>query len=91
MSDQKKTYEQLNEEARHQLTDLACRMQALLHPADVAQNFLGPVSACCSAWARMSHANGCKRRMKVAAPIASDTAKQEGNNSDTAHSIKAAK
>jgi hypothetical protein len=41
MSDQKKSYEQLNAEARHQLTDLACKMQALLHPVDVAQNFLG--------------------------------------------------
>jgi hypothetical protein len=35
------SYDQLNEEARHALTALACRMQALLHPADVAQNFLG--------------------------------------------------
>jgi hypothetical protein len=29
MSDQKKSYEQLNAEARRELTDQACRMQAL--------------------------------------------------------------
>jgi hypothetical protein len=40
MTDQKK-YEELNMEARHELTNLACQMQVLLHPADVAQNFLG--------------------------------------------------
>jgi len=38
---EEKSYEQMNMEARRELTDLACRMQALLHPADVAQNFLG--------------------------------------------------
>ena len=40
VNDQKK-YDQLNMEARRELTDLACRMQFLLDPADVAQNFLG--------------------------------------------------
>ena len=38
---EKKSYEQLNMEARRELTALACQMQALLHPADVANNFLG--------------------------------------------------
>jgi hypothetical protein len=41
MNDQKKSYDQLNEEARHKLTDLACQMQLLLTPPDVAHIFLG--------------------------------------------------
>jgi hypothetical protein len=41
MNDQKKSYDQLNAEARHKLTELACKMQFLLDPPDVAQNFLG--------------------------------------------------
>ena len=38
---EEKSYEQLNAEARQNLTALACNMQLLLDPADVAQNFLG--------------------------------------------------
>jgi hypothetical protein len=40
MSDQKK-YDQMNMEARRELTALACQMQLLLTAPDVAQNFLG--------------------------------------------------
>jgi hypothetical protein len=40
MSDQKK-YDEINMEARHKLTELACQMQLLLTAPDVAQNFLG--------------------------------------------------
>ena len=40
MSDQKK-YDQMNMEARRELTALACKMQYVLHPGDVASNFLG--------------------------------------------------
>jgi len=38
---EKKQYEKINAEARQHLTALACNMQLLLHPADVAQLFLG--------------------------------------------------
>ena len=31
----------MNMGARRELTSLACQMQLLLHPSDVAQNFLG--------------------------------------------------
>jgi len=41
MTDQKKQYEKINTEARQNLMALACNMQLLLTPADVAQNFLG--------------------------------------------------
>ena len=34
-------YERINMEARQKLQVLACQMQALLHPGDVANNFLG--------------------------------------------------
>jgi len=40
MTDQEK-YDLLNMEARRELTALACQMQALLRPGDVAANFLG--------------------------------------------------
>jgi hypothetical protein len=36
MNDQK-SYDQLNAEARHKLTELACKMQFLLDPGDVAK------------------------------------------------------
>ena len=38
---EKEQYEKINAEARQNLQVLACNMQLLLHPADVAQNFLG--------------------------------------------------
>jgi hypothetical protein len=41
MNDQKKSYDQLNEEARHKLIELAIQMQLLLQPSDVAHLFLG--------------------------------------------------
>jgi hypothetical protein len=40
MNDEEK-YEQLNIEARRELVALACKMQTLLRPGDVAANFLG--------------------------------------------------
>lgn len=41
MTDEQKRYENLNMEARNELSSLACKMQSLLHPGDVAANFLG--------------------------------------------------
>ena len=40
MNDEEK-YEQLNMEARRELTAIACKMQYVLTPPDVAQAFLG--------------------------------------------------
>jgi hypothetical protein len=41
MMNEEKSYEQLNKEARQHLTALACNMQFLLKPGDVAAAFLG--------------------------------------------------
>jgi hypothetical protein len=41
MTDDQQRYENLNMEARNELSSLACKMQTLLRPGDVAANFLG--------------------------------------------------